>query len=378
VISCRTRVRAVWTCATLFTLGARALGAQPAEYVRLLDSTRRAASMPAMAAAVFTRDSVIFFDAQGIRRLKDPTPVTRDDRFNIGSNTKAMTAGLVALLVDDGKLTWTATLAELFPEYATRMRPEYRDVTLRDLLTHHGGLVRDASGTFGQTTGRAQRERFAEWVLTQRPASPRGTFAYSNAGYILLGAIVERITGADFETLLVQRLLAPLGLTTVGYGPPATPGTVDQPWGHTDYALRGLKARPPGDNDSDFAPLYTPAGRVNLSIHDFASWAQTILRASSGGTSPWKAETVREMLTPPVPADSMAMGWWAQTRAWAGPSRRILVHDGGNKMFFSLALLVPDLDFGVVVAINRGDKTAGAALATLVNRLVDVRTGRKR
>lgn len=373
-----TRARAILTCVTLLAAGARSLGAQTTEYTRLLDSTRRAASMPAMAAAVFTRDSVIFFDARGIRRIGDPTPVTRDDRFNIGSNTKAMTAGLVGLLVDEGKLTWNATLSELFPEYATRMRAEYRAVTVRDLLTHHGGLVRDASGTFGESTGRAQRARFAEWVLRQRPVTPRGTFAYSNAGYILLGAIVERVTGEDVETSLVKRLLAPLGLTTVGFGPPASPGKVDQPWGHTDYALRGLKARAPGDDDSDLAPLYTPAGRVNLSIRDFASWAQTVLRAYGGGASPWKPETVRELFTPPVPADSMAMGWWLQSRAWAGPSRRILFHDGGNKMFISIAVLAPDRDFGVVAAINRGDNDAAGALTTLVNRFIDVRTGRKR
>lgn len=362
----------------LVAVGARRLDAQAAEYARLLDSTRRATSMPAMAAAVFTRDSVVYFDAKGIRRIGDPTPVTRDDRFNIGSNTKAMTAGLVALLVDEGKLSWTATLAELFPEHATRMRPEYRDVTVRDLVTHHAGLVRDAGGTFGQSTGRAQRERFAEWVVRQRPETRRGTFAYSNAGYILLGAIVERITGTDFETLLVQRLLAPLGLTSVGFGNPATPGRVDQPWGHTDYALRGLKARDPGDDDSDSPPLYSPAGRVNLSIRDFASWSQTVLRAATGRPSPWTAETARALFTPAVPADSMAMGWWVQSRAWAGPSRRILFHDGGNKMFLSLAVLAPDLDFGVVVAINRGDKTATTALTTLANRLIDVGTGRKR
>jgi CubicO group peptidase (beta-lactamase class C family) len=67
--------------------------------------------MPAMAAAVVTRDSVVFVDAVGVRKLGDPAPATRDDRFHLGSNTKAPTAGLVGLLVDEGKLAWTAPLA---------------------------------------------------------------------------------------------------------------------------------------------------------------------------------------------------------------------------------------------------------------------------
>ena len=358
-------------------VGRRTVAAQAAEYARLLDSTRRASSMPAMAAAVVTRDSVVFLDAQGVRKLGDPTPVTRDDRFHLGSNTKAMTAGLVGLLVDEGKLTWTATLAELFPELATRMRPEYRGVTLRDLLTHHGGIVRDASGTFGQTTGRAQRARFVEWVLTQRPAVPRGTLAYSNAGYILLGAIVERVTGEDFDSVLVRRLLAPLGITTAGFGPMATPGRVDQPLSHGNFAFRGVRPVEPNEK-ADYPPLYDPAGRMHLSIRDFASWTQTILRAVSGGASPWKPATVHDLFTPPVPSDSIAMGWQALSRAWAGPSRRILVHDGSNSLNMSLSLVAPDIDFGLVVTTNQGGTAAEGALTTLVNRLVDVATGRKK
>lgn len=66
----------------------------------------------------------------------------------------------MGLLVDEGRIAWTTTLAEAFPELATRMRPEYRGVTVRDLLTHHGGLVRDASGDFGDGSGGQQRERF--------------------------------------------------------------------------------------------------------------------------------------------------------------------------------------------------------------------------
>jgi D-alanyl-D-alanine carboxypeptidase len=352
--------------------------AQAPELTRLLDSTRRSPEIPAMAAAIVTRDSVLVYDVRGFRRKGDPTPATRDDRFEIGSNTKAMTAGVIALLVDDGRIAWTTTLAESFPELATHMRPEYRDVTVRDLLTHHSGLVRDASGDFGAGSGRHQRERFVPWVLAQRPATPRGTLAYSNANYILVGAIIERLTGESYEQVVVRRLLAPLGLTTAGFGPPSTPGKVDQPWGHSDGLLGRWHTVAPDKESSDFPPLYAPAGQLHLSIHDWALWARAVLRAASGGASPWKAETVAALFTPPVSADSMAMGWQVRTRAWAAPGGRILVHDGSNMRFFSIAVLAPEAGFAVLVMANRGPREGAEASTGLVNRLITEYTRAKK
>ena len=353
--------------------------AQSAEVARLLDSTARAAQMPAMAAAIVTRDSILVYEARGVRKRDDPTPVARDDRFEIGSNTKAVTAALVGLLVDDGRIAWTTTLAETFPELATRMRPEYRGVTVRDLLTHHSGLVRDAKGDFGDGSGREQRARFVPWVLAQRPASPRATLAYSNANYILAGAIIERLTGESYEQLVVRRLLAPLGLTTVGFGPPATPGKVDQPWGHSDGLLGRWHTVPPDQESSDFTRLYAPAGQLHLSIHDWALWARAVLRAASGGSSLWKPETVDALLTPAVPADSMAMGWQVLRRPWATPGGRILVHDGSNMRFYSLAVLAPEAGFGVLVMTNRGPREGAEAGSGLANRLIkDFTSGKLR
>lgn len=303
------------TAALLVSVSAGSLRAQAAEFTRLLDSTLRASKLPAMAVAIVTRDAVLYHNALGVRRRGDPTPVTPDDRFHIGSNTKAMTAGLVGLLVDEGRMRWTTTIAELFPELATRMRPEYRTVTVRELLTHHSGLVRDAAGSFGPGSPREQRTRAVEWILTRPPASPRGTLAYSNCNYILAGAMVERLTGEPYEQLLVRRLLAPLGLTTVGFGPPATPGKVDQPWGHVNGLFNRVKAIAPDDEHADNPPVYAPAGRIHLSVHD-----------------------------------------------------------GSNDVFYSLAVLAPEAGFGVIVMTNQGQHEASEAIAGLANRLIRLYT----
>lgn len=355
------------------TRGVSLSAAQGAELRRLLDSTRTASGVPALAVAIVTTDGVPFVEAVGMRKLGDPTPVTRDDRFHIGSDTKAMTAGLIGLMVDEGKLAWDATLPELFPEHAGRMHEAYRRVTLRDLLTHRSGLTPNAPGTFGKATAQEQRAAFVPWVLERAPVSPHGTYAYANSNYILAGAIAERLGGAPAEELIVKRVLRPLGITTVGFGPAGSSDSTSQPWGHSANLLGKMSPR-----FADNPPLYGPAGRAHLSMRDWGLWARTVLRAASGASSPWTAETARTMFTPSGGADAGAMGWGVVRRPWAGTDDRVLVHDGSNTMNYASAVLVPGLGFGVLVATNQGNLVASAAVAGLVNRAIDVVTGRKR
>src|SRR3954468_4570946 len=81
-----------------------------------IDSVRRQHTIPAMGAIVFRADTVLALGIAGVRRSNSPTPVEARDRFQLGSNTKAITATVLATLVEEGKLTWTTTLAQVFPE----------------------------------------------------------------------------------------------------------------------------------------------------------------------------------------------------------------------------------------------------------------------
>jgi len=281
------------------------------------DSTLAASGVPAVAAAIVTRDSVVALHVAGVRRRGNPTPVTLDDRFHIGSNTKAFTAGLMGLLVDEGRVAWATTLAELFPELAATMRPEYRAVTVRDLLTHHGGLVRDARDAPENEPGRAAAARAAgDHQHRLRPArEPRQG---RPAGGARAPSPFARVTAMD----------------------------IDNP------------------------PLADPAGRLNLSIREWARWAQAVLRAASGGASPWTPTTTGALFTPPVATDSMAMGWQALRRPWAQPGGRILVHDGSNRLFLSVAVLAPEAGFAVLVVTNQGGSGGDKVIPGLANRLI--------
>lgn len=342
---------------------------------RLLDSVRVAHDLPALAGAFITRDSIVALGVSGTRRYHGTIAVTINDHFHLGSDLKAMTAGLIGLLVDRGKLRWTSTLADLFPELKNGMRAEYQTITVRELLSHQSGLVPNAAISFNQSTPREQRVAFAKWVLQQPPATARGKFAYANSNYTLAGAIAERLMNAPYEQLIVDELLRPIGMTTVGWGAAGTPGTEDQPW---QYRMDGAKRVEvaPGPN-ADNPPVMSPAGRANMSIGDWALWIQTVLRAEGGGKSPWTAVTLHELTTPHVTttgSDGYAMGWGVAKRPWAGPTGRALTHAGSNTMNYAVAWLAPDSGFAIIVVTNQGGEVAARATDAMVGRLMQWRT----
>jgi CubicO group peptidase (beta-lactamase class C family) len=330
----------------------------------LLDALRRQHDLPALAAAV------------GSRRLGGPADVTDADRFHLGSNGKAMTALLVADLVDEGRLAWDAALPALYPDAALRMHPAWRDATLRDLLTHTSGLranpERAAWADLADGTPRAQRAAVAAWTLTGAPARPRGTYAYSNLGYVLAGAAAERAADGAYEALLLARVLAPLGVATAGFGAAGTAGRDDQPLGHRTSWLVRRTAVEPGPT-ADNPPVFSPAGRVHMSVGDYARFVQAVLRGLRGRADGVAATTMRTLVGMSAPSDGAearytAAGWLVTERAWAGGPA--YTHAGSNTLHFAVAWLAPERDVAALVLVNQGGRLVPAIGDEVVGRLL--------
>ncbi len=263
-------------------------------------------SLPALALAVVRGGTVVAAGAVGTRRAGTETPVTIDDRFHIGSDTKAMTSLLAGMLVEQGELRWDATVGGVFPELATNMDAGLRDVTLVQLLSHTSGIPSD-----NETFDKLLKESFAQdglnldelryWLVRQwsgQPlaAKPGTKFAYSNMGYTMAGAMLERVTKKTWEELIVERVFIPLDLRTAGFGPQASLGRVDAPLGHLvrdDGTLKPMLAGPNGDNPV----ILGPAGTVHLSILDFAAWAGWNAGEGRRGPALVRPETLRKLHT---------------------------------------------------------------------------------
>jgi CubicO group peptidase (beta-lactamase class C family) len=107
----------------------------------LIKPIRLKYDLPALAAAIVTSKGLIASGAVGVRKYGTNSPVTVNDQFHLGSDTKAMTATMLATLVEAAKLSWTTTIEQVFPELASKMNPGYRQVTLEQLLAHRAGFT---------------------------------------------------------------------------------------------------------------------------------------------------------------------------------------------------------------------------------------------
>ncbi|HUJ71462.1 MAG TPA: serine hydrolase domain-containing protein, partial [Verrucomicrobiae bacterium] len=256
-------------------------------------------------------------------------------------------------LIDEGKLRWDTTIADVFPEWKGKMDKHYEPVTVEQLLTHRGGVPGAPPPAAWKRAGeqhgtpREQRFEFIQVVLAEPPAATPGTkMIYSNQGYAIIGAMLEKLTGTPWETLITERLFKPLHMDSAGFGPPGTIGGVDQPWGH----IRKLGITVPLQADNP--PAIAPAGRVHCSLDDLARF--TIFQMGRGQPL-LKPETLAKLHTPPVGGD-YACGWIVVKRGWAGGNA--LTHSGSNTMWYVVMWLAPEKQFSVVVATNIGGSDA--------------------
>jgi CubicO group peptidase (beta-lactamase class C family) len=151
--------------------------------------------------------------ATGLAHHGTGAATTPSTLFLIGSTTKTMTATLIAQLIADGAVALDAPVTTYVPEFATPDGDAARRITIAHLLTHTSGLDNGPYEGFGRGDGAVRRYvgRLATVPMTHAPGE---RFGYSNAGYVLLGRVVEAVTGQDWDTALRTRLTGPADLRT--------------------------------------------------------------------------------------------------------------------------------------------------------------------
>jgi CubicO group peptidase (beta-lactamase class C family) len=333
--------------------------------------------IPALAAAFVKHDKTVGVGAVGVRRRGYKEPVTVDDKFHIGSCTKAMTATLCALLVQQGKLKWESTVSEVFSDQADKIHADLRGVTLEQLLSHRSGLPEDRSPlailpTWLQVRAlsgplRNQRRKLVEIVLSQKPAAAPGSkFQYSNLGYTLAGAMCERVTGKSYEELMQAELFEPLGMASAGFGPPGNNKGkgADQPQGHS--SLLGILTPVAPGPGADNPAVIAPAGTVHASVGDWVKFGALHVRGAKGNEPRLPADVFRKLHT--SAGDDYAFGWGIAERGWAGG--KALVHTGSNGTWFADIWLAPEKDMGFVAATNLANEAAMKACDEAISAMI--------
>jgi len=354
-----------------------------------------------MVAAVLRGERIIAQGVAGVRKRGTAERITLDDRFHLGSCTKAITATLVAMLVEEGKLNWTTTLGELFADTVKPMHPAWEKVTLRQVLAHRAGLRHEPDGlaqVLNELVGRPpraplgtlpqQRLEIARQALSRPPGIPPDTkYWYSNVGYVLAGAVLEQLTGRAWEELMRERLFQPLGISTGGFGPPGTADKTEQAWGHSPVPGKPLDPR---SLVAELPLFYGPAGLAHMTVTDWAKFIALHLRGDPANphcqAALLKLDTFAEMhaVAPATssrrwvirgatflatgdaaPAVTYCGGWFISAASWAkgtqpGDTGRRLWHAGSAGRWNACVGIAPEIDFAVLAACNRGWKGIAA------------------
>ena len=325
----------------------------------------RGTTIPAAAMAVLQRGSLRASGVSGVRKRGTDVRATIDDKFHLGSCTKAMTATLVGKHVERGDLEWDTTIAELFPKL--KIHEGYRDVTMLRLLGHVGGVPSKIENDLWsrlfrdrELSPRRSRELLVRATLAAPPRENPASYEYSNTGYTIVGSALERMRNVPWEDLLRREIFEPLGMTSAGFGAPATKDQVDQPWGHRPDPV---PPHPFGDNP----PAIGPGGTVHASVRDWAKFVRLHLDGQPQGVV--AAETLARLHEPVEGGGDYAAGWFSFERSWS--RGRVLTHNGTNTMNFAVAWLAPKEGFGVVVACNQGGAEAEELCDVLASYAVD-------
>jgi CubicO group peptidase (beta-lactamase class C family) len=314
--------------------------------------------VPGLAISVVRGDSVLLAKGYGVRTMGREEPVDAHTRFAIGSTTKAMTALAILMAADSGAVRLDEPVLRYLPTLQLYDPVMTREITVRDLLTHHTGLPGADQLWTGGDLSTAEIIRRMRWL---RPsASFRNRYAYQNVQYAMAGEVLRAATGVAWDDFLRRRLWEPLGMRETLATVAATEGApnVATPHDVIDDTLRAIANRP--------VDAVAPAGSVWSSVSDMARWMRFVLDSGrADGRRLVSERAFRDWLAPQVvvpvgdfyPTSALAgvqrvtygLGWFLHS--YAGED--VAMHTGSIDGMSAIIGLIPGRRIGVYVLANR-------------------------
>jgi len=309
----------------------------------------------------------------GITSVENPLPVTADTLFQIGSTTKTFTATLAMRLVEMGATGGTtpplqldAPVRKYLPDFKLRDEAVAARVTLRHLLTHHGGWLGDYFDDTGD--GDDAVAKYVAKMVELPQLTPLDTiYHYNNAGFAVAGRIIEVVTGKPYERALREMVLEPLGLSNTFVFP------------NDVMTRRFVVGHEVGDDNEPrvarpwpVARSANPVGGISATVRDQLRYARF---AMSDGAPILSRETMRLMQSPQKPAaldESVGLSWFM----YDSGGIRIVRHGGATHGQQSAFLFAPEKKFALTVLTNanRGNELHREIVQAALEKFLGVRT----
>ncbi|MGW0209768.1 serine hydrolase domain-containing protein [Streptomyces sp. NPDC003233] len=317
----------------------------------VVQATAAKFGIPGVAVGIWA-DGQEVFAAHGVTSLANPLPVDQHTLFQLGSTTKPFTATALMRLVADGRVELDAPVRRYVPELELVDEQAAAEITVLNLLNHTAGLEWNLLSDTGDGDD-ALAEFVAKFPELRQIAPPGTRASYSQAGFNLLGRILEKVTGLTYEQAVASLVLEPVGLSS------------------SFFALEDVRARrfAEGHNAGEDGTLsvaqewqvprcQNPGGGLKSTVADLLRWARFHLadgRAESGAQV-LPAEVLRRMQVPTVELQASSLGdafgicWFLRDVDGV----RTFGHGGSANGQFAEFLIVPERNFAVVAVANAG------------------------
>jgi len=333
----------------------------------LAEEALKAWQAPGCAIAIIQGDRVVYQKGYGVKELGKPDAVTTKTVFAIGSTTKAFTTAVLAMLSDEGRLSWDDPVRKYLPNFQLSDPPANALVTIRDLVTHRTGLSRNDLLWYGSPWSRSE-------ILTSIGRLPltkpfRSAWQYQNMMFLAAGEAAGAAAHSSWDDLVQSRILDPLGMKSTSLSAWDVPAAADYA---TPHVKRDGRVQTTEWRNLDNVG---PAGSINSNIEDLSVWLRVQMNdgVAPNGTRLISSRNVHEMHTPQMamrPEDwgrnftdetnqmAYGMGWFLQDYR----GRHVVNHGGAIDGFRANFSFLPRERIGVIVLSNLGDDNMPEAL----------------
>ncbi len=329
--------------------------------------------VPGVAIAVVKDDKVVLAKGYGVKRVGTNEKIDEKTLFGIASNSKAFTSAAIAMLVDEGKLTWDDAVIKYLPEFQLYDPYATREIRIRDLLSHRSGLPA-YGGDILWWGGDYGRDDIVHRVRFVKPAfSFRSRYAYQNIPFIVAGQIIQKVTGKTWDEFVTERILKVLEMNDTTTSIKAFKPDTNKTTPHTRY-------------DGKIIPVEwrnldngVAAAGLNSNVVNVAQWLRFQLSEGKwNGKDLISARQMREMHAPQtvIPFTNSTTALKTNFRAYGlGWSLReymgykVVQHGGSTDGQLTMTAMIPDLKLGIVVLTNIHNREISPVF---INRVFDI------
>lgn len=332
---------------------------------------------PAIAVAI-VKDGEIFYEKGfGVLEYGKKTEANEYTNFAIASNTKSFTSAALAILVDEGRISWDDKVRKYIPWFTLYDPYVSENMTIRDLLCHRSGLETFSGDLiwYGSDYSREEVIKHAQYL--EPKYGFREHFGYSNIMFLTAGQIIEYVTDTTWDDFLKYRIFQPLGMSRTNTSITVNEKLDNVASCHTES--EGKTVVIPYINWDNIGP----AGSINSNVHDMSQWLimqlnkgtlnKTKIFSSERSDEMWSAQTAMEVspftkhVNPSTHLKAYGLGW----TLYDYKGYLIVTHNGGYDGMISQTVLIPELNAGFVVLTNSLSMVYMATINQLLDYLID-------